>query len=57
MSEIVKGEVNRAGLHAKIAEPHPIFYKYKDSESREENGELVHRFSEAHPIFCKDSER
>ncbi|EKC46490.1 hypothetical protein LEA_19823, partial [human gut metagenome] len=28
VSEIVKGEVNRAGLHAKIAEPHPIFYKY-----------------------------
>ena len=27
VSEIVKGEVNRAGLHAKIAEPHPIFYK------------------------------
>jgi len=40
VSEIVKGEVNRAGLHAKIAEPHPIFYKYKDSESREENGNL-----------------
>ena len=29
-TKIVKGESNRAGLHAKIAEPNPIFYK--DSE-------------------------
>ncbi|WP_416985680.1 hypothetical protein, partial [Alistipes putredinis] len=32
-----ESEANRAGLYAKIAEPHPIFDKYKDSESREEN--------------------
>ena len=32
MSKIVKGEGNRAGLHAKIAEPPPIFCK--DSEKR-----------------------
>ena len=30
ISKIVKGESNRAGLHAKIAEPNPIFCK--DSE-------------------------
>ena len=35
-----ESEANRAGLYAKIAEPHPIFDKYKDSESREENGNL-----------------
>ncbi|EDS02434.1 hypothetical protein ALIPUT_01960 [Alistipes putredinis DSM 17216] len=27
MSKIVKGKSNRANLHAKIAEPNPIFYK------------------------------
>ena len=32
-AKIVKGESNRAGLHAKIAEPPPIFCK--DSENRE----------------------
>ena len=32
MPKIVKGEGNRAGLHAKIAEPPPIFCK--DSEKR-----------------------
>jgi hypothetical protein len=26
----VKGESNRAGLHAKIAEPNPIFYKDRE---------------------------
>jgi hypothetical protein len=35
-SKIVKGESNRAGLYAKIAEPNPIFCK--DSESREKTG-------------------
>jgi len=43
----VKGESNRAGLHAKIAEPPPIFRK--DSESREKTG-TCSQFSEAHPI-------
>ncbi len=54
-TKIVKGEGNRAGLHAKIAELPPIFCK--DSESRE-NG-TYSRFSEAHPPFktmSKDSE-
>ena len=32
MSKIVKGEGNRAGLHAKIAEPPPIFCK--DTKTR-----------------------
>jgi len=35
----VKGESNRAGLHAEIVKSHPIFYK--DSESRKENGSLL----------------
>ena len=47
MSKIVKGEGNRAGLHAKIAELPPIFCK--DSESREKTG-TYSRFFEAHPI-------
>ena len=38
-SKIVKGESNRAGLHAEIVKSHPIFYK--DSESRKENGSLL----------------
>ena len=46
-TKIVKGEGNRAGLHAKIAELPPIFCK--DSESREKTG-TYSRFSEAHSI-------
>ncbi|EDS04727.1 hypothetical protein ALIPUT_00600 [Alistipes putredinis DSM 17216] len=46
-TKIVKGEGNRAGLHAKIAELPPIFCK--DSESREKTG-TYSRFFEAHPI-------
>jgi len=50
----VKGESNRAGLHAKIAEPPPIFCK--DSESREKTG-TCSQFSEVHPIqdYVKDN--
>jgi len=45
-AKIVKGECNRAGLHAKIAEPPPIFCK--DSENREKTGTCL-QFSEAQP--------
>ena len=38
MSKIGKGERNRAGLHAKIAEPHPIFCK--DTDKRGQSGPI-----------------
>jgi len=33
-TKIVKGEGNRAGLHAKIAEPPPIFCKDSQSDGQ-----------------------
>ena len=54
MSKIVKGEGNRAGLHAKIAEPPPIFCKDSESEGNQEN--LLSKIAEPNPIFYKDSE-
>ena len=38
MSKIGKGERNRAGLHAEIAEPHPIFCK--DTDKRGQSGPI-----------------
>ena len=46
-SKIVKDKSNRVGLHAKIAEPPPIFRK--DSESRQKTG-TCSQFSETQPI-------
>ena len=37
-SKIGKGERNRAGLHAEIAEPHPIFCK--DTDKRGQSGPI-----------------
>lgn len=36
--KIVKAESNRTDLHAKIAEPPPIFYK--DKENSQKNGKI-----------------
>ena len=38
MAKIGKGERNRAGLHAEIAEPHPIFCK--DTDKRGQSGPI-----------------
>ena len=53
MSKIVKGEGNRAGLHAKIAEPPPIFCK--DTKNLRNNGRIRVKFDKwlVHiPFLC-----
>ena len=52
MSKIVKGEGNRAGLHAKIANRLRSFAKIRKSEGNREN--LLSKIAEPNPIFYKD---
>ena len=50
-AKIAKEEGDRTGLYAKIAEPHPVFYK--DSESREGNGSLLSVFRGVFYLIAK----